>query len=78
MITLVLNDRPNIESPLVPLARLGPGGMTRELFGTLRAMALLASKLARYASEHPGSNEPPEAVLQRVSALVQAQLLDGA
>jgi hypothetical protein len=74
MITLVLNDDHNVDSPLVPLARLGPRGMMTEVFGTLRAMALLASKLACDAASR--SDETPTAVLQRISALVQAQLLE--
>jgi hypothetical protein len=74
MVTLAMHEHPNIDSPLVPLARLGHRGMFSELFGTLRAMALLASELAGYASER--SNETPQEVLQRVSAAVQAQLLD--
>ena len=76
MITLALNEQPNIDSPLVPLARLGPQGMMTEVFGTLRAMAMLACRLAGDAAERSQSGETPHQVLQRVSALVQAQLLD--
>jgi hypothetical protein len=74
MITLALNEDHNIDSPLVPLARLGPRGMMTEVFGTMRAMALLASKLARYAASQTG--DTPAEVLQRISALVQAELLE--
>jgi hypothetical protein len=74
MVTLALHDHPNIDSLLVPLARLGQKRMLSELFGTLRAMALLASELAGYASERSG--ETPQEVVQRVSAAVQAQLLN--
>jgi hypothetical protein len=74
MITLVMSGAPNIDVPLVPLARLGSRGMTSELFATLRAMAHLASKLASDAGARSG--ETPEEVLQRISALVQAELLD--
>jgi hypothetical protein len=74
MITLVMNGAPNIDIPLVPLARLGPRGMVSELFATLGAMARLASKLAGDAASQSG--ETPEAVLQRISATVQAELLD--
>ena len=74
MITLVMNEAPNINVPLVPLARLGSRGMVSELFETLGAMAQLASKLAGYGASRSG--ETPEAVLQRISATVQAELLD--
>jgi hypothetical protein len=74
MITLVMNNAPNIDTPLVPLARLGPRGMVSELFATLGAMARLAAKLASYAGSRSG--ETPEEVLQRISAMLQAELLD--
>jgi hypothetical protein len=74
MITLTLNKDHNVDAILVPLARLGPQRMMSEVFGTLRAMALLASKLACYAASQTG--DTPAEVLQRISALVQAELLD--
>ncbi len=74
MITLAMNGAPNINVPLVPLARLGSRRMVSELFETLGAMAQLTSKLAAYAAAQSG--ETPEAVLQRISATVQAELLD--
>jgi hypothetical protein len=74
MITLVMNDAPNINVPLVPLARLGSRGMVNELFGTLGAMAHLASKLATDAASR--TEETPLEVVQRISSLYQAELLD--
>jgi hypothetical protein len=38
-VTLVLNGDANVASPLVPLARLGPGRTSSEIIATLRAMA---------------------------------------
>jgi hypothetical protein len=74
MITLVMNDAPNINVPLVPLAQLGSRRMVTELFGTLGAMAHLASKLAADAASRSG--ETPLEVVQRISSLLQAELLD--
>jgi hypothetical protein len=76
MVTLALNKQPNIDTPLLPLARLGHRGMVSELFATLRAMALLAARLAGDAAARSPSGESSQAILQRVSALVQAELLD--
>jgi hypothetical protein len=74
MVTLVLNGDPNVASPLVPLARLGPGRMSSEIIATLRAMAWLSARLAGTVGEVTG--EIPQAVLQRVSAVMQTELLD--
>ncbi len=73
MVTLVLNGDPNVASPLVALARLGPGRMSSEVIATLRAMAWLAARLAASVAVETG--ESPDAVLQRLSAVMQAQLL---
>jgi hypothetical protein len=73
MVTLALNDDSNVVSPLVPLARLGPGGLSDELIATLRAMASLSARLAATVGETTG--EPAAAVLQRVCARFQAELL---
>ena len=74
MITLVINGDANVASPLVPLARLGPGRLSSELIATLRAMAWLSARLAGTVSEVTG--EPSQAVLQRVAARMQGELLD--
>jgi hypothetical protein len=74
MVTLAVNGDPNVVSPLVPLARLGPGGMTDEMIATLRAMSWLSARLAGAVGEATG--ETPQMVLQRLSALLQAELLD--
>jgi hypothetical protein len=76
MVTLALNDDPNVISPLIPLARLGPAGMTSELIATLRAMSWLSARLAAAANESTG--EAPQVVLQRVSAVLQAEILGDA
>lgn len=73
IVTLALNDDPNVISPLVPLARLGPTGMTSEMIATLRAMSWLSARLAAAAGESAG--ETPQVVLQRVSAILQAEIL---
>jgi hypothetical protein len=74
MITLVINGDTNVASPLVPLASLGPGRLSSELIATLRAMAWLSARLAGAVSEATG--EPSQAVLQRVAARMQGELLD--
>jgi hypothetical protein len=74
MVTLVINGDDNVASPLVPLARLGPGRLSSELIATLRAMAWLSARLAEAASEVTG--EPSRAILQRVAARMQGELLD--
>jgi hypothetical protein len=74
MVTLVLNGDPNVASPLVPLARLGPARMSSETIATLRAMASLSARLAGIVGEETGAD--PQAVLQRLSAIMQAELLD--
>jgi hypothetical protein len=73
MVTLALNDDANVVSPLVPLARLGPGRLSDELIATLRAMACLCARLAGAVGEATG--EPGQVLLQRVSARLQAELL---
>jgi hypothetical protein len=73
-VTLVLNGDTNVASPLVPLARLGPGGMSNELIATLRAMAWLCARLAETAG--PAIGETGPGVLQRLSATLQGELLD--
>jgi hypothetical protein len=74
MVTLALNGDPNVVLPLVPLARLGPGRMNSETIATLRAMAWLSARLAGSVGEVTG--ELSHAVLQRVSATLQGELLE--
>jgi hypothetical protein len=74
MVTLVLNGNSNVASPLVPLAQLGPGRMSGELIATLRAMAWLSARLAETAAGATG--ETPPVVLQRLSAIMQGELLE--
>jgi hypothetical protein len=74
MVTLALSGDTNLASPLVPLARLGPGKLSNELIATLRAMAWLSARLAGTVSENTG--EPAQAVLQRLCARMQAELID--
>ena len=76
MVTLALNGDPNVISPLVPLARLGPSGLTNETIATLRAMSWLSARLAAVAGESSG--ETAQVVLQRVSATLQAEILGDA
>ncbi len=73
MVTLALSDDSNVVSPLVPLARLGPGRLSDELIATLRAMACLSARLAGTVGETTG--EPGQVILQRVAARLQAELL---
>jgi hypothetical protein len=74
MVTLALNRDPNVASPLVPLARLGPGRMSSEIIATLKAMAWLAARLAQTLGEETA--ETPQTALQRLSAIMQAELLE--
>lgn len=74
MVTLVLDGDPNVASPLIPLARLGPGRMSSEIIATLRAMAWLSARLTERVAGETG--ETAQAVLQRLSAIMQAELLD--
>jgi hypothetical protein len=74
MVTLVLNGDDNVVSPLVPLARLGPGKLSTELIATLRAMAWLSARLAGTVSDATG--EPSQAILQRLCARMQAELIE--
>ena len=74
MVTLVINEDDNVAAPLVPLARLGPGKLSTELIATLRAMAWLSARLAGTVSEVTG--EPSQAILQRLCARMQAELID--
>jgi len=76
IVTLALNGDPNVISPLIPLARLGMKGMTDEMIATLRAMSWLSARLAAAAGESTG--ETPQVVLQRVSAILQAEVLGDA
>ena len=73
MVTLALSDDSKVVSPLVPLARLGPGRLSDELIATLRAMACLSARLAGTVGETTG--EPGQVILQRVAARLQAELL---
>ncbi len=74
MVTLALNGDMNVASPLVPLARLGPGKLSTELIATLRAMAWLSARLAGTVSEVTG--EPSQVILQRLCARMMAELID--
>jgi hypothetical protein len=73
MVTLVLNGDSNVASPLVPLAQLGAGRLSSELIATLRAMAWLSARLAGAVGETSG--EPAAAILQRIVAQMQGELL---
>jgi hypothetical protein len=74
VVTLLLNGAPNIFGPMVPLARLGVSRMNDEIFATLHAAAWLTARLAGEVGA--GTGESAEAVLQRIVAQLQAELLD--